>query len=196
MDLVAGPQGSGKSTFFPVALSGRDCFNIDDHRKKLNGGTSQNIPPAVQLQAQSDYESFIEEHIRTKSSFAIEVTLGKEITFRQAKAAHAAGFLVQLTYVAASLNTCIERMASRVEGGGHGVTIDVLKSTYATSMKNLARAIREFDVVLIYDNSQQAPPDDGLEGFAPRLLLEALTGDVTFRDDDPPEWFESALGSA
>ena len=44
MDLVAGPQGSGKSTFFPVNESGFDAFNVDEHRKALNRGSAQNIP--------------------------------------------------------------------------------------------------------------------------------------------------------
>jgi len=30
MDLVAGPQGSGKSTFFPVSDRGHESFNVDD----------------------------------------------------------------------------------------------------------------------------------------------------------------------
>ncbi|MBI2920021.1 MAG: hypothetical protein HYY18_02930 [Planctomycetes bacterium] len=51
MDLVAGPQGSGESTFFPVNESGFDAFNVDEHRKALNQGSAQNIPEAVLLKA-------------------------------------------------------------------------------------------------------------------------------------------------
>lgn len=193
MSLVAGPQGSGKSTFFPVAQSGHDSFNVDDHRKTLNSGSSQNISPAIQRQAQSDYESFIEEHIRDESSFSIEVTLGKEVTFEQARKAQAAGFSVQLTYVATDLEDCIERVAARIEGGGHGVQLGILKKTYVDSMKNLPRAIREFDVVQVHDNSKLAAPDDDLEGFVPRLVLETQGGVVVYRDPNLPQWLKAAL---
>ena len=57
-DLVAGPQGSGKSTFFPVAGRGHDAFNIDDRRRALNGGSSRLIPDTVRRQAAADYEGW------------------------------------------------------------------------------------------------------------------------------------------
>src|ERR1035437_3068066 len=104
MDLVAGPQGSGKSTFFPVEESGHDAFNIDAHRKRLNRGTAQKISLDVQKKAAADYEAFIEGHIRKKKSFSIEFTLGKEVTFAQARRAHQEGFSVHLTYIAADLD--------------------------------------------------------------------------------------------
>jgi len=62
MDLVAGPQGSGKSTFFPVADRGGDSFNADDRRRQLNRGSSRKIPPHVRRQVVAEYEAFINEH--------------------------------------------------------------------------------------------------------------------------------------
>lgn len=94
MDLVAGPQGSGKSTFFPVAHRGHDFFNVDDRRRELNRGSSHRIFPEVRQRAIKEYRAFIEQHIRRRQSFAIEVTLGKEITFEQAERARRAGFRV------------------------------------------------------------------------------------------------------
>ena len=163
MDLVAGPQGSGKSTFFPVADRGHDSFNVDDRRRKRNGGSSQRIPAGVRQRVIAEYREFIEEHIRRGNSFSIEVTLGKEITFEQARRAREAGFRVQLTYVAAALDDCVDRVATRLERGGHGVSPAVLRETYTTSMRNLSRAVREFDVVQVYDNARRARPDDSPE---------------------------------
>lgn len=101
MDLVAGPQGSGKSTVFPVADRGTRAFNVDDRRRELNHGSSCNIPLDVRRQAITEYEHFIEGNIRRGGSFSIEVTLAKEITFEQARRARQVGYRVQLTYVAA-----------------------------------------------------------------------------------------------
>ena len=193
MDLVAGPQGSGKSTFFPVSGRGHDAFNIDDHRKKLNDGSSQNISVAIQKKATADYEAFVEGHIRKKTSFSMEVTLAKEITFDQARRARRAGLAVHLTYIAANLADCIERMANRIELGGHGVKLSVLENTYAVSMGNLKRAIREFDIVLVYDNSGRAQPEDAFDGSMPRHVMEAAAGAITCKAPNMPRWLTAAL---
>jgi len=193
MDLVAGPQGSGKSTFFSVTSSGYDAFNIDEHRKRLNNGLSRPIPPDIQERAIADYEAFIEGHIDTRTSFAIEVTLAREITFEQAKRARSAGFLLRLTFVAAELNDCIERVASRLEAGGHGVPEAKIKETYAASMKNLSRAVREFDVVQVYDNSRTVRREGEPKDDKPQLVLETQRGTITHLASSLPRWLTEAL---
>ena len=63
MDLVAGPQGSGKSTFFPVLDRGHESFNVDDRRRELSRGAPKGIPADVRRQALAEYREFIEGHI-------------------------------------------------------------------------------------------------------------------------------------
>ena len=193
MDLVAGPQGSGKSTFFPIAARGFAAFNIDDHRKALNQGASQKIPDSIRRQAVADYESFIEKQLREKGSFSIEVTLGKDVTLEQARRAKLAGFRVQLTYVAAELDECILRVGNRVDRGGHGVTPDVLRSTYAASMKNLPIALAQFDLVAVFDNSRRAGLADSPDLLSPHLVFESQRGSITFVSASVPRWLQAAL---
>lgn len=193
MDLVAGPPGSGKSTFFPVAGREQDSFNIDERRKELNKGSSQGIPREIREQAITDYNAFIDGHIRDGKSFSIEVTLAKDITFEQAERAKQHGFRVHLTYVAAELEDCIQRVANRVEMGGHGVSPDVLRETYSASMANLPQAIRGFDVVQIYDNGVRGQVDESLHEAKPRLVLEAQRGALDYLAPDPPRWLTAAL---
>lgn len=191
--MVAGPQGSGKSTFFPVASRGFDAFNIDEHRRALNDGSPQNIPDDVRKRATDDYEAFIESHIERRLSFSIEVTLANDATFQQAEQAREAGFQISLTYVAAPMEDSIERVATRVSGGGHGVSADVVRQTHAKSMRNLLRAMEEFDVVHVYDNSRQGRPSDDPAELKPRLVMKFERGNRTFLDDAPPEWLRSVL---
>lgn len=193
MDLVGGPQGSGKSTLFPVSSRGNDWFNIDEERKRLNGGSSQNIPPAVQRAATAAYEGFINDHIGSRKSFSIEVTLGSEVTFEQANRAAEAGFSVSLTYVAAELPECMERMAARIEQGGHGVQVGVLQRTHSASLRNLRRAIREFDHVEVFDNSRHARLGTPAEEWEPRLVLQAERGAIGFKAKKLPAWLRRAL---
>lgn len=193
MDLVAGPQGGGKSTFFPVADRGGDSFNADDRRRQLNRGSSRKIPPHVRRQVVAEYEAFINEHIERGSSFSIEVTLAKQITFEQARRARERGFRLQLTYIAAEVDECINRVANRLDRGGHGVSPAILRETYAASMKNLSRAVREFDLVQVYDNARAAQLDDAPQQIRPALVLETQRGMITFVAPQAPQWLRQAF---
>jgi len=196
MDLVAGPQGSGKSTFFPVSDRGHESFNVDDRRRELNRGSPKRIPPDVRRQVLVEYREFIESHIRRRLSFSIEVTLAKEITFEQARRAHEAGFRVHLTYVAAEVEECIQRVANRLRRGGHGVSPAVIRETYSSSMRNLSRAMREFDLVQVYDNSHRAHPEEATQDTEPQLVLEAQRGAITYVRSSPPGWLSAELAKA
>jgi predicted ABC-type ATPase len=193
MDLVGGPQGSGKSSFFPVSGRGYHHFNIDDHRKWLNAGSSTNIPPELATKATSDYQSFVEKHLADKESFSIEVTLAKDITFDQAKRALGSGFRVQLTYVSAGLEECLRRVANRLTLGGHGVGPEVIRDTYAKSTSNLLIAMESFSHVEVYDNSRAAMEGDTDLQMIPEPVLEVHGGHVIFVSQHPPEWLVDAL---
>ncbi len=193
MDVVAGPQGSGKSTFFPVADRGIDSFNIDETRRRLSGGTSGTITPAVQAQALAEYERFIEDHIAQRRSFAFECTLAREITFEQAARAQAAGFQVHVTYVATDAETARERVIRRAHAGGHGARLGAMRQVYGASMQNLERALRLFAGVQVYDSSAEAHLDERLYEAKPVLVLETQDGEVTYVAASPPDWLRRAL---
>jgi dephospho-CoA kinase len=59
MIVVAGPPGSGKSTFFPIAAMGVDSFSIDDRCAQILG-SYRAIPPAVRKAVSQECErSFV-----------------------------------------------------------------------------------------------------------------------------------------
>lgn len=76
MDLVAGPQGSGKSKFYPVKERGIDWFNIDERRKALNHGSSHDIPDEIRQRSRAELLAFITNHIETGGSFSFEASHG------------------------------------------------------------------------------------------------------------------------
>lgn len=194
MDLVAGPQGSGKSTFFPVAERGFGAhYNADDERRRLNRGSSRDIPESVRTRVLAAYVAFVEERIQSRRSFSIEVTLAREATFEQASRAQASGFLVLLTYVAAPVDECARRVRARVQAGGHGLPEPAQRQTYADSIANLRRALEAFDVVEVYDASVRARLDALLYSAIPRRVLATRAGEVVFRDPDAPPWLADAL---
>ena len=137
MLVVGGPSGSGKSTAFSIGDFGFDYSNVDDQAAVLNDGSYQNISPEVRARANKECEEFIGNHIRNGKSFAVETTLRSDITFRQAAAARANGFTVELTYVATDdAEANIERVAMRADRGGHSAPPERLRSIYEASLKN------------------------------------------------------------
>jgi predicted ABC-type ATPase len=187
MIVVAGPPGSGKSSLFPVAETGLDSFNADDRAAELNGGSYQNITPEMRTQVGKELARFIADHIHGRRSLAYETTLRTDITFRQANEARANGFLTVLLFVALDdVELNISRVAVRTDRGGHSAPPDEIRRIHNASMKNLSRAIQEFDQVQVFDNSRH---DSG-----PDLVLEAIDGRIRYVADGAPAWLREALG--
>jgi predicted ABC-type ATPase len=86
MLVFAGPPGSGKSTFFPVAALGVDAFSIDDRCAQIVG-SYRAIPPTVRKAVSQQCETFVAEHIDGRRSFAVETTMRTLVSVRQAERA-------------------------------------------------------------------------------------------------------------
>jgi predicted ABC-type ATPase len=186
MQVVAGPSGSGKSSLLPVAAAGIDHFNIDDRCAQLSQGTYVGIKPEIRARANAECEAFIAQHIESKTSFAVETTLRTDITFRQADSARANGFVLLMEYISAgSPDECVRRVTIRADRGGHSAPPSRVRATYAASMTNLLRALKEFDVVTVYDNSRRGKPLI--------RVLEAAARRITFRAGRLPKWLRDLL---
>jgi predicted ABC-type ATPase len=186
MIVVAGPPGAGKSTAFPVSGFGVDFFNADDRAAALNHGSYIGIPTAVRRDVNALFESFVLDHIERRVSCAFETTLRSDITFDQAAQAKRAGFYLEMRFVALRDFTLhLERVKMRADSGGHSAPESVLRAIWESSIRNLRRAIREMDFILVYDNSGW--------GVAPTVLLKAVNGEVVYLTEDIPQWLSLSL---
>jgi len=189
MIVIAGPPGSGKSTLYPVSGFGVACFNADDRAAELNGGSYVGITRTLREIVNREFRSFVVQSIEQRVSFAIETTLRSEITFDHANLARNAGFRVEMRYLALQdFSTHLERVKARADAGGHSASETTLRRIYAASLRNLRRAVQEFDTVWVYDNTS-------IDARHP-LVLESRDGEIQFLADTPPNWLIQALDSA
>jgi predicted ABC-type ATPase len=189
MFVVAGPPGGGKSTAFPASGFGVDFFNADDHAAALNSGSYLDIPRTIRDRVSRLFEAFVIDHIERGVSCAFETTLRSSITFEQAALAKHAGFTVEMRYLALeTFEMHSERIKMRADRRGHSAPESLFRSIYDSSIDNLARAIREMDVLYVYDNSQW--------GLTPLVLLQAERGEIQYRAQRIPSWLATALKTA
>jgi len=186
MLVVAGPPGSGKTTYFPVTAFGVDAFNIDDRCAQIVGSyraISLEIRRAVARQC----ERFVREHIERGHAFAVETTLRTTAAIDQAVAARAAGFATHMRFIGTdSVAENVLRVIQRSQGGGHGASERDIRAIHSASIANLGRALRVFELVRVYDSTTPWAP--------PRLIATARNGRVT-REGATPAWLERVLTS-
>ncbi|MDZ7771958.1 MAG: AAA family ATPase [Balneolaceae bacterium] len=136
MILIGGPNGSGKSTFAEELLESHDLHYIsaDDIAFELNPSD----PYSVRLQAGREFFRQLNTSIKDEKSILIESTLaGKslESIIRNSRNKH--GYRVTIIYIfLKKVETCIQRVAERVEKGGHHVPEDDVIRRYNRSLNN------------------------------------------------------------
>lgn len=67
MLVVAGPPGSGKTTYFSVNAFGVDAFNIDDRCAQIQG-SYRAISREVRKAVAQECEQFVRQHIEQRRS--------------------------------------------------------------------------------------------------------------------------------
>ena len=135
LDILAGANGSGKSTISKVLLpaEGIVYVNPDDIARELNPEN----PVAVQIQAGKETLKRIDALLGRGDSFAIESTLSGLGYLSVIKHAKALGYDVFICYTFVdSPEVCIARIEGRVKKGGHFVPPKDVRRRYYRSKKN------------------------------------------------------------
>jgi predicted ABC-type ATPase len=184
--LIAGPNGSGKTTFYRERLS--DHIPIFVNADEIARGLGRDPDNA----AQTDYraaeiaEERRQELIREGKTFAAETVFSHSSKLDLLKQAKAAGYVTYLVFVATTTpNINIERVAHRVRRGGHNVPTDKIISRYERSLENLVRAMPLADTIYVLDNSEPSRPH--------RLVMTIQQGQTTFFAEDTPTWLRRIL---
>lgn len=156
MFLIAGVNGSGKSTFTKTVLRKYSTLKVidpDEIAKNITG--SYTTVDAEQVSAGKTALLTVQQCIQKKQSFIVESTISGRVYLRYLKLAKDNGFKTILVYVALrSAELSAERVAIRVSKGGHNIPVDDIKRRYPKSFQNLKAHLQLSELGYIYDNSE------------------------------------------
>lgn len=186
--LVAGPNGSGKTTVTKRLRQDRwsddvEYLNPDEVAKDRFG--DWNSPQAV-VAAANWVTARREELLSQRKGIALETVLSTSEKIEFVRRAHAAGYFVRVFFVGTTTPTInAARIAARVMGGGHTVPIEKVVSRYAKSLSHLPIAIALAARVYLFDNS--------IDGDDARLCVRTTDGKIRKIYLDLPDWVANAI---
>jgi predicted ABC-type ATPase len=192
--IIAGPNGSGKTTFSVSLLENTEiltgahlnadiiakAYMADDDYKGLT-------PLEVHLKVSELVDKTIDSLIEQGSNIILETVFSSKYKLDTYKKLKDAGYFVNVIFVATGdpmIN--VLNVASRVKSGGHDVPIDKILSRYDKSIENVKLISKDVDCLILIDNSiiNQSP-----------IIYSALSNGNICLDNvkDKPNWIEDIL---
>jgi predicted ABC-type ATPase len=157
--ILAGPNGAGKTTFareyLPVEARCLTFINAD----LIALGLSPFRPEQAALRAGRLMLELIEQHVERGESFAFETTLAGRSFARSIPIWREQGYAVTIYYFALpAVEYALERVAIRVQQGGHDVPEDVVRRRFVASHRNFEEIYKPLvDRWLLVDNLGEEP---------------------------------------
>jgi len=157
--IIAGPNGSGKTTFaeqfLPREAGCPDFINAD----LIARGLSPFGPDRAALQAGKIMLGQMAQRVHRGESFAFETTLSGRNYVRHILRWKQAGYHVKLIFLGLpSADLAVARVKARVAQGGHDVPEAVVRRRFDAGLRNLDGVYRKLvDSWVLYDNSGRAP---------------------------------------
>jgi predicted ABC-type ATPase len=140
--IVAGPNGSGKTTFAKefIARVGLPFVNADEIAIKLAGKQMQK----VRLQAGRLFFREIEKLIAHDKSFIMETTLSGKYTLKLMDKFKENHYRTDIIYIfIESVEEAVYRIRTRIKKGGHAVPIEDIKRRFPRSLYNFWNLYRQ-----------------------------------------------------
>jgi predicted ABC-type ATPase len=110
--------------------------------------------------------------------FAVETTLSGTFFLRHMQLAKERGCQIIMYFIGLqNVQMHIDRVASRVEQGGHWIVEEDIRWRYGQSLQNLKPAVSIADQLIIIDNT-----------FEPTIIAEIQDNQLIYKMDQIPEW--------
>ena len=153
--IIAGCNGAGKTTasyaVLPEMLGCRDFVNADEIAK----GLSPFNPARASIEAGRMMRKRMDALMDDGVDFAFETTLATRYYTRFIRMAQERGYFVSLLYFwLPTPDQAVERVARRVQEGGHNVPPEVVRRRYYRGLRYLTSLYTPIcDYWVIYNNS-------------------------------------------
>ena len=136
--IISGCNGAGKTTasytVLPEVLDCKEFVNADE----IARGLSPFNPESVAIEAGRLMLKRIEELLEKEETFSIETTLATKSYINLVHRAQAKGYTVSVLFFwLRTPDLAIQRVAERVQNGGHNIEEDVIKRRYVAGISNL-----------------------------------------------------------
>jgi predicted ABC-type ATPase len=153
--IIAGPNGAGKTTFARSFLPAEADLPRFINADLIAAGLAPFAPETAAIRAGRLMLEEIELCVQRGESFAFETTLSGRGYVRRIEDWRARGYLVSLYFLRLpDAETAIERVALRVEQGGHDIPEPVIRRRFSSGLQNFVRWYKAVvDDWALYDNS-------------------------------------------
>lgn len=157
--IIAGPNGSGKTTFaklfLPDYVSCPNFVNAD----LIAQGLAPFEPRAAAIQAGKLVLQQIHEYARRGADFAFETTLSGKSYVRLLSELQSKGYALHLFFLwIPSPELAIARIKDRVAEGGHHVPAADVRRRFVRGLNNFFKMFESIlDSWMLFDNSQAKP---------------------------------------
>ncbi|PSL33471.1 zeta toxin family protein [Chitinophaga ginsengisoli] len=184
--IIAGCNGAGKTTasytVLPEMLDCREFVNADG----IAAGLSPFNPEKVAFEAGRIMLQRIEHLLLEMSDFAFETTLSTRSYVPLVKKAQQQGYNVTLLYFwLSSPEFAIQRVAQRVEEGGHNIPEDVIIRRYYRGIHNLMNLyIPICNNWIVVDNGEMTPQIIAKSGVFEKMILNNDIWDTILKQSE------------
>lgn len=172
--IIAGPNGSGKTTFAKKFLP-KYCTHFIN-ADLIAQGLSPFSPTVAAMKAGRLVLKEIEEKSAQGISFAFETTLSGKSYLSLLNKIKNKGYRIHLFFLwIPNSSLALERIKDRVASGGHHVPADDVRRRFRRSIDNFFKVYEPLlDTWMLYDNSAAEPV----------LVAEKIGGQLSIKNED------------